>query len=71
MVVKVGPEAKVYHVHEALLMRNSGFFCAALSNPLFGSAPDKVVDLIDVDPGKSLCPCSQRVTDCMYSYRIT
>lgn len=52
MLVKVGAEAKEYHIQEPLLVQHSEFFRTALGNPIFASAQDRVVDLRDIEPGK-------------------
>ncbi|KAF2441473.1 hypothetical protein P171DRAFT_487934 [Karstenula rhodostoma CBS 690.94] len=50
VLVKVGPDAKEYHIHEAPLLRHSEFFRGALGNTVFSSAQDKIVKLDDIEP---------------------
>ncbi|KAF1967552.1 hypothetical protein BU23DRAFT_573037 [Bimuria novae-zelandiae CBS 107.79] len=50
VLVKVGPDLKEYHIHKDLLIRNSGFFRGALTNKVFQSAQEGIVELIDIDP---------------------
>ncbi|KAF2872620.1 hypothetical protein BDV95DRAFT_542848 [Massariosphaeria phaeospora] len=65
VIVKVGPDAKEYHIHKELLMYCSGFFRGALSSEAFKSAQDGVIVLEDVET-----PTFDAFTDWLYGQKF-